>query len=247
MSTRKKKHRRRANHYVITISDNPKSSTHSKRHPHGFRRFIGTVIGLIVIGVFTFVARVNYRSAVMVNRESTFQAKIEELQAENAKLTEDNALLNEKIKILSETVHQKSEEVHAIEERSLPTGFPLSIAADIIERDEEIQIDGEYTKRPTLEFKAADGTYVVAAGDGIVSMVAEEITYGWEVRIDHGNGYVTSYRTGSEPKVKVDDEVSRGGLLFEMKSQDDEPAKLAYQMLHDDEYINPTELLEING
>ena len=138
--------------------------------------------------------------------------------------------------------------MNAIEERSVPTGFPLSVAADLNEKKEVLQIDGENVTRPMIEFTAPDGTYIVAAGDGTVNYVAEEISYGWEVRIDHANGYVTSYRTNTEPKVKVGDEVSRGGLLFEMKAEDDdEPAKLGYQIIYNDEYINPSDILEING
>jgi len=247
VGTKKKKRRRKTNHYVVRISDNPKQSTQSRRSTHGSRRFWTTIIAAIVLTIIAFVALLNYRSELLVNREASYMATIEELKNENEKLALENESLNEKITILSETVNHKNEEVQAIAERSLPTGFPLSVAADINEKTEEVQIDGDYTSRPTLLFTASDGTYVLAAGDGVVSLVTEEINFGWEVQIDHGNGYVTSYRTNAEPKVKVDDEVVRGGILYEMKSEDDEPAKMAYQMLKDGNYINPTELLEING
>ncbi len=247
MGTKKKKRRRKTNHYVVRISDNPRQSTQSRRSTHGSRRFWTTIILAIVFTIIVFVAFLNYRSELLVNREVSYMATIEELKEENSRLTLENEALSEKITILSETVYHKNEEVQAIAERSLPTGFPLSVAADIHEKVEDVQVDGDYTSRPTLAFTAGDGTYVLAAGDGIVSMVMEEINYGWEVQVDHGNGYVTSYRTNAEPKVKVDDEVVRGGILFEMKSENEDPAQMAYQMLKDGEYINPTDLLEING
>ena len=241
MNTKKKRKKRRVNHYVVTVSDMPSQDTHLRRLPHGLRRLIALCILLIVVAVTVIVANNNYRATVLAAKEEAYQE-------ENTKLNEQNALLQDKVLILSETVNEKNEVVNAIEERSVPTGFPLSVAADLNEKKEVLQIDGENVTRPMIEFTAPDGTYIVAAGDGTVNYVAEEISYGWEVRIDHANGYVTSYRTNTEPKVKVGDEVSRGGLLFEMKAEDDdEPAKLGYQIIYNDEYINPSDILEING
>ena len=248
MNTKKKRKKRRVNHYVVTVSDMPSQDTHLRRLPHGLRRLIALCILLIVVAVTIIVANNNYRATVLAAKEEAYQEEITRLTEENTKLNEQNALLQDKVLILSETVNEKNEVVNAIEERSVPTGFPLSVAADLNEKKEVLQIDGENVTRPMIEFTAPDGTYIVAAGDGTVSYVAEEISYGWEVRIDHANGYVTSYRTNTEPKVKVGDEVSRGGLLFEMKAEDDdEPAKLGYQIIYNEEYMNPSEILEING
>ena len=221
MNTKKKRKKRRVNHYVVTVSDMPSQDTHLRRLPHGLRRLIALCILLIVVAVTIIVANNNYRATVLAAKEEAYQEEISRLSEENNKLTEQNAILQDKVLILSETVNEKKE---------------------------VLQIDGENVTRPMIEFTAPDGTYIVAAGDGTVSYVAEEISYGWEVRIDHSNGYVTSYRTNTEPKVKVGDEVSRGGLLFEMKAgDDDDPAKLGYQIIYNDEYINPSEILEING
>ena len=247
MGTGKRRKKHKANHYVITISDHPSAKTHSRRLPHGMRRLIVTIVSVIVILVASFVGMQNYNSALLMNREATYIATIEKLEEEITKLNNENEALSDKILILSETVNEKAEVVQAIEERSIPTGFPLSVAADIVEKDEQVEIDGEISTRPLLEFTAPNGTFVLAAGDGVVSYVTQEVNYGWEVKIDHGNGYVTSYRTSVEPIVKVGDEMARGGLLYEMKSEDDDPPKFAYQIAKDEEYIDPTEILEING
>lgn len=247
MGTKKKKRRRKTNHYVVRISDNPKQPTQSRRSTHGSRRFWTTILATVVFSIIVILAVLNYRSELLANREASYMVTIENLKNENARLTQENEALNDKITILSETVNQKTEQVQAIEERSIPTGFPLSVAADFGEKVEDVEVDGVKTTRPVLTFTAGDGTYVLASGDGVVSVVKEEINFGWEVQIDHGNGYVSSYRTSAEPKVKVDDEVVRGGILFEMQSEDDNPPMLVYQIIEEGNYINPTELLEING
>jgi len=244
---KKKKRRRKVNHYVVRISDNPRQATQSRRSTHGSRRFWTTVMLGVIAAIVLFVSFLNYRSELLLGREEAYMKAIGDLQEENEKLKLENETLSEKITILSETVNQKTQEVQAIEERSLPTGFPLSVAADITEKIEDVSVDGVTVSRPTLDFTASNGTYVLAAGDGVVSHVKEDVSYGWEVQVNHGNGYITSYRTGTEPKVKVDDEVVRGSILFEMKSEDDEPARLIYQMIYNDEYIDPMKMLEING
>ncbi len=244
----KKKKRKASYYYELTISNDPKSSVRSRRYTHVMLRIYQVLISLLVLFIIGFVGYVNYDSSVAKQREIALTQTVEQLQAENATLAAGNEELNEKISILSETVNQKIEVVAQIEEKSLPTGFPLSGSAELEEKNEELSIDGETVSRPLIEFKAADGTYVIASGDGTVSVVAEESAYGWEVRIDHGNGYVTVYRTNTEPKVKVGDEIPRGGLIFEIEKPDGEDVgKVAYQIIYNDEYIAPTEMLKIEG
>lgn len=244
----RKKKRKASYYYALTISNDPKSNVKSRRYTHGLLKLYEVIVAILSLAVLCFVGYASYSASVTREREAALKDTISTLQEENASLTSDNEALNEKVSILSETVNQKVEVVAQIEEKSLPTGFPLSGTAELKEKDEVLRIDGKTIERPMIEFAASNGTYVVAAGDGTVSLVAEESTYGWEVRIDHGNGYVTVYRTNTEPKVKQGDEVPRGGLLYEMEAaQNDSSAKMAYQILKDDEYIKPTEMLRIEG
>ena len=60
--------------------------------------------------------------------------------------------------------------------------------------------------------------------------------------------YVTVYRTNTEPKVKQGDEIPRGGLIFEIEKADGEDVgKVAYQIIYNEDYIAPTEMLKIEG
>ncbi len=244
----KKKKRKASYYYALTISNDPKANVKSRRYTHGLLKVYEIIVAILTLTVIGFVGYETYDAAVTKEREAVYKETIASLQEENDRLSISNEQLDEKVAILSETVNQKTEVVAQIEEKSLPTGFPLSGAADLSEKDEQLRIDGQTVERPMIEFSASKGTYVIAAGDGTVSLVAEESTYGWEVRIDHGNGYVTVYRAGTEPKVKQGDEVPRGGLLYELEpAQNDTTAKMAYQILKDDEYIKPTEMLKIEG
>ena len=131
----------------------------------------------------------------------------------------------------------------------MPTGFPLSGTADMEEITETVQVEDEEVTRDLILFKAGDGVSVVASGAGSVLLADIDSVYGYQVQIDHGNGYISIYRSGTEPKVKNWDEVTRGTLLFEMESDDDDEnaSRMGYQIMKDGEYIKPTEVLEING
>ncbi len=246
---KKKKIRRRASYYYsITVSNDPKAKVKSRRYTHGLLRLFEILVAVLTLAVVGFVAYVNYNGVITLERENALRRNVSSLKEENEKLIAENESLSEKIAILSETVNQKTEVVAQIEEKSLPTGYPLSGTADLSERYEDIKIDSEMMNVPMIEFTTSEGTYVLASGDGKVVKVAEEPVYGWEVRIDHGNGYVTIYRAAVEPKVKVGDEVPRGGLIFELEASGNETTcKISYQILKDDVYIEPTEMLKIEG
>ncbi|MCR5399310.1 MAG: peptidoglycan DD-metalloendopeptidase family protein [Lachnospiraceae bacterium] len=243
----KKKKRRASYYYAITISNDPKTKVRSRRYTHWMLRFFEIFSAVLVLVIVGFVAYANYTGAVTATKVEALKQSLAEEQERNEELTAQNDYLNEKISILSETVNQKTEVVAQIEEKSLPTGYPLSGTADLSERYEDVKVDGEMVNVPMIEFTTSAGTYVVASGDGTVSMIKEEPVYGWEVRIDHGNGYVTIYRAGSEPKVKQGDEIPRGGLLYELETGDDGACRVAYQITNEGKYIEPTEMLKIEG
>ena len=93
-------------------------------------------------------------------------------------------------------------------------------------------------------FEASAGTLVVAAAKGMVSAVNADAEYGFNVWIDHGNGYVTVYRNAGEPVVEAGNSVVQGSTIFIIG---EENTKLGYQMLHDGSYIKPTDMLAISG
>lgn len=242
----KKKKKRKTNYYVVTISDNPKMPAQASRFTHGARSFWGIIITVLVVVVVTFVALINYRSSVLTERENAYKASVVKLQQEVAELEKENDSLRDKISILSATVNEKSEVVNAIEERYVPSGFPLSVAANLSEKEEKVSEAGEEIICPTLEFTAQGGTFVLAAGEGRVLSVNEYAEDDWEIRIDHSNGYVSVYDTDCRPSIKAGDDVAKGAPLGKLGA-DKKEAKLKYRIILNGDYIDPRELLEIHG
>lgn len=141
--------------------------------------------------------------------------------------------------ILSETVSKKTEVEDAISqetiENAMPKGFPLSGSATMKEAEE-----GE----PMLIFIASGEVNVITSGTGTVVSVDADETYGTRIVVDHGNGYQSVYRNSGKPLVKNGETLGKGYILFSMK---DDNKELGYQILQNDEYIDPMILIDING
>lgn len=165
--------------------------------------------------------------------------KINNLTDENEALSVENSTLSSKVAILSETVSKKTEVEDAISqetiENAMPKGFPLSGSATMKEAEE-----GE----PMLIFIASGEVNVITSGTGTVVSVDADETYGTRIVVDHGNGYQSVYRNSGKPLVKNGETLGKGYILFSMK---DDNKELGYQILQNDEYIDPMILIDING
>lgn len=164
---------------------------------------------------------------------------INNLTDENEALTVENSTLNSKITVLSETVSKKAatEDALSLEtvENALPKGFPLSGSATMKEAEE-----GD----PMLIFSASQGVNVITTGTGVVVSVDADETYGTKIIIDHGNGYQSVYRNNGTALVKNGEELGKGYILFTVGEENQE---LGYQIMKDEEYIDPMLMIDING
>ena len=164
---------------------------------------------------------------------------INNLTDENEALTVENSTLTSKITVLSETVSKKAatEDALSLEtvENALPKGFPLSGSATMKEAEE-----GD----PMLIFSASQGVNVITTGTGVVVSVDADETYGTKIIIDHGNGYQSVYRNNGTALVKNGEELGKGYILFTVGEENQE---LGYQIMKDEEYIDPMLMTDING
>ena len=164
---------------------------------------------------------------------------INNLTDENEALTVENSTLTSKITVLSETVSKKAatEDALSLEtvENALPKGFPLSGSATMKEAEE-----GD----PMLIFSASQGVNVITTGTGVVVSVDADETYGTKIIIVHGNGYQSVYRNNGTALVKNGEELGKGYILFTVGEENQE---LGYQIMKDEEYIDPMLMIDING
>lgn len=198
------------------------------------------VIVLVVVIVLAVLCTMRGNAMETLQKLNHEQAvRIEELEAENADLTALREELTDKVTILSDTINQKVEEEEALEEAKaqahMPVGFPMSSSASLEEAD---------TEDPMVKLNGAEGNSVIASADGTVISITTDTSYLHCIRIDHGNGYVSIYRNDGEAMVKEGDEVVRGAILYVIGEENTE---LGYQITYDERYMDPMELINIDG
>lgn len=198
------------------------------------------VIVLVVVIVLAVLCTMRGNAMETLQKLNHEQAvRIEELEAENADLTALREELTDKVTILSDTINQKVEEEEALEEAKaqahMPVGFPMSSSASLEEAD---------TEEPMVKLNGAEGNSVIASADGTVISITTDTSYLHCIKIDHGNGYVSIYRNDGEAMVKEGDEVVRGAILYVIGEENTE---LGYQITYDERYMDPMELINIDG
>ncbi|MDD2971428.1 MAG: M23 family metallopeptidase [Lachnospiraceae bacterium] len=184
-----------------------------------------------------------------VTASSGSSQEIVKLTNENLELTQQNTELTNKVAILSDTINQKIEEENAKKqenaEKCMPTGFPLSGTASMTEANANEAAGPGAPKVPMVIFDSSAGTNVITTGDGTVSYVGVDDTdYGNMIKVDHGNGYISVYRNVATPRVSEGDEIPRGTVLFQM---DETSTRLGYEIIKEDQAVDPLTLLEIAG
>ena len=258
------RHKRKNNHVVIVTSDAVDAQVKQYRIKPWVLHLvililciiIGAMIGYIIYEQDIWAASLSQVSKLhdeldMAQQEhQALDQQINDLKeelhaAEQARLDEVKELNNtigakdEQIKILSDSLAQKTQsesDLQAqLESHFLPTDFPLTGSATM----EEVEGDN-----PMCVFTTAGDSMVVATAEGTVIAVNADAEYEQNVWVDHGNGYVTIYRNAGEIKVKQGETVTQGTTLFIIEDSED---KLGYQMMKDGVYMNPMDMLAING
>ncbi len=252
--------KRKITYTIILTSDSP-AAHHRRMHiKTGALAVVAFVafVAVICYAVYTSITMGGY-----IERNAKQLEQLVQMKAENETLTAEKESLAGKISSLEETLSRKEEQEHELvaahEETYIPKGFPMSGAAQIKEEDtaadtgeEGEEADEEEKKRKVepkeewkeLIFVAAEGTKVVATAPGTVKEVREaegEVSY---VIIDHGNGYVTTYRNLGSPIVEEGSQVVKGVALFLVGEDNTETG---YSIRKDEDYVDPLELIEIKG
>lgn len=200
------------------------------------------LIALFLLFVF-FTCKFIYDTVAIKNLKSQLieqMVMVNNLTDENETLTVENDTLNSKVAVLSETVTKKTvtEDTLSQEEteNALPKGFPLSGSATM----ESDTMD----ERPIVKFTASAGVNIVSSGSGTVLSVEDDATYGTRIIIDHNNGYRSIYRNKGDALVKAGETLGKGYILFSVSGNNQD---VGYQIMLDEEYIDPMTVMEING
>lgn len=231
--------RRKWNYHLMLLADNVKGEFKQIGIDRIFVEILAAIVVIALAVTITgwVVSSNKYEKEAQVTAELT--AQNESLNGQIEELTAENDELNNKVSILSDTVNAKVEQENSAQQESdeahMPEGFPLTAAASMTTDENDSN---------TLIFTHSEGASIIATGAGTVTEVSPDADYGYLVKIDHGNGYVTEYYGASEPLVKKGDEVITGSILAMVENKD---SKVAYRVYKDDQPIDPTTIIKIDG
>jgi len=237
----------KVNHFVFVTTDDEDAEVNRYQVRPWLLWLVIIVLILLIGSMLGYISHEEKIWRAVDARSDEQVATIKSLEESNAILEQEKLALeteivglNETVQILSETVSQKTQSEkelrEQIEKQSLPTEFPLNGSATMDEKT----IDDA----PICVFDASIGSAVVATASGKVTAVKDDAEYVHSIWVDHGNGYITIYRNAGEPRVQVGDSVVCGTALYIIEERKEE---MGYQMMLDNQYINPMDLLSING
>lgn len=260
MSAEKKprKHRHKRHYTFMVISGDSDGST-KRLHLNHFKTqvlaYTAFVLALVIICyiIYSAITISNLRSL-----EAQQKNQIDELTLASSTLEASNDELETKVQQLSAALNQRleDEQISAEEAETLaiPTGFPLtgtaSLAAAVDDPNETkvttLTDDNKDTAtgNPIVILEAAAGNSVIASGSGTILTVTTDAKFGNSVTIDHGNGYISIYRNSGDPLVTEGSEIDKGDIIFVIA---DGNTTLGYQIQQNEQYIDPQDLIEING
>ena len=190
---------------------------------------------------------------ILIFRGIELSAEVDHLKAQKDELAtvmqKDKDQMQDQITLLSNQVAEQIAREEKEAQKFYPNGLPVSgkvtIEDEPVENSElSSEMMNDKQLRKMVIFGAANDAKVMAAGSGKVTSVKSDSEFGYCVRINHGNGYITIYRYNDQPKIKEGDDVTKGQLLFEVGFAS---SKVGYQVMYDNEYINPMDIMEING
>lgn len=243
---RRKKRGRKYNYTLMLFADSREGNIRQLRIDSVVVEVVAALLAVIMIALAVICFRRGEALAVLRETSAGQTQRIQALEKENGELitkarelTVKQKELSQKVIVLSDTINRKVDEEEANEAKEakarMPIGFPMTSSASV-----EL-VDAE---EPMVKLTGAESGNIVAAGGGIVESITSDSGYLHCVRIDHGNGYTSIYRNDGDVMVKEGVEVVRGSILYVI---DEDNTELGYQILYENKYMDPMELLNING
>ncbi len=194
---------------------------------------------ILTYGVYTILVIGDGQGAVV-----SLRSQVEKLTEQSSTLITENADLTEKVTLLSDSLNiklqQELENQEADTALHLPTSVPIAKNASM---EEGLAIANTGAEVPAIIFSAKEDADVLATADGTVAYAGSDDLYGSRVMINHGNGYITVYKCSGQLMVREGEEITRNTVLFAVGTD----AVIYYQIIKDDLYIDPMEIMEISG
>ncbi|MFO7605486.1 MAG: M23 family metallopeptidase [Desulfurivibrionaceae bacterium] len=132
--------------------------------------------------------------------------------------------------------------------RPIPLGYPVKfkrISSSFGRRTDPM--NGQSAFHDGIDLSGKTGTEVRATADGKVIERGRNSTYGWYVRIDHGNDFSTMYAHNSKIIARRGDQIKRGDVIALLGSTGRSTGPhLHYEIRYKYRPVNPAKFVNVN-
>ena len=128
----------------------------------------------------------------------------------------------------------------SVADETRPTSWPLTERGFVT----QALIEGLVGEHPGLDIAVPTGSYIRAAGGGVVAEAGEDPLYGRFVRLDHGDGYTSLYAHASMTFVESGNLVRQNEVIALSGSTGRSTAPhLHFEVLRNNEPVDPLTIL----
>lgn len=239
------KHKRKESFSILLISHTGQENKQFHISSVSLRLFV--IIPVLILAVLVglvYTVWAGYGNEKILRGQINTQAQtIRQLEEEKEALSSENlTLVSENEALRGQVQEEDSKEGSTAdgpkEDPAFPNRYPSSETGMLAETYSE--------DHPYLSISMQAGGNIVAAGDGTVASVGSDDTYPLIIEIEHGNGYRTRYmcRQDVADKPGAGTQVHAGDTLVTIEA---ETAQLDYQVILDDQPIDPLIILDAKG
>jgi murein DD-endopeptidase MepM/ murein hydrolase activator NlpD len=150
-------------------------------------------------------------------------------------------------KSLEDLIYKVDRDLRTI--RPIPLGFPVEtkrISSRFGRRSDPV--NGESAFHDGIDLPGITGTAVRATADGKVVERGHNDTYGWYIKLDHGNNYMTTYAHNSKILVRRGAKVKRNEVIALLGNTGRSTGPhLHYEIRYNNKPINPAKFVNIDS
>lgn len=249
---RKERHKRKESFSVLMISNTGRSNKRYRVSKFALR--LVSVLLLILILLCIAAGGMSYWALRIIGGQVAQQEQLEsqkqlaaQLKEENERLSSELASFHESVGTASanegvagetEEAAQQEQEPEQPADEEHPNRFPSSGVASVIE---------SYSpENPYMSFGMQVEDSIIATQDGTVVEIRSDDNYPYIIEMEHEGGYRTRYMCNQEAELKVQegDPVESGVALLTITMEN---TQLDYQVLLNDEPIDPISIIDAKG
>lgn len=240
------RHKRKESFSILLVSNTNRSSRQFNVSLTALRiaAFVLVFVCLLA-GVTTWLYLTERgRQNTLKEQIAAQQTQIEQFEQEKAAWNSEKEVLtaeNDALRQVMETPEEETAteaDAETVEEPVTPDLYPFHGACVTKSTYSEDQ--------PYLALTTYEEGNVIAAGEGTVVTVSSDDTYSHIVEIDHADGYRTRYLCHQDAELNVEEgaQVSAGDILITITTDE---TQLDYQVLHEEEPLDPFSVIDAKG